>query len=336
MKKILITGMAGFVGFHLTQRLIQSFDIVGVDNINDYYSVDLKYGRLNELGIKNNIRYGESTSSRIYENLKFVKLNLEDKNELEKVFNDYKFDAVINLAAQAGVRYSLDHPEAYINSNIIGFFNILECCKNSNINKVLYASSSSVYGGNTKYPFSENDTTDNPVSFYAATKKCNEILAHTYFHLYGISLIGLRFFTVYGPWGRPDMAYFSFTEKLLKDEIINIYNNGKMKRDFTYIDDITNGIELLLNKSITNNEKEYNVYNIGNNKPVDLLDFVSTLEMLTNKKAKYVFKPMQPGDVIETYADIDKIQNSVEFHPSTNLQIGLKKFIEWYKKYYKI
>ena len=256
--KILLTGIAGFIGYHLMYKLKDRYEIIGLDSINDYYDIGLKYDRLNNLGFKNEFQYNHLKISDLYNNLSFIKLNLEDKENIERLFEKEKFDLVINLAAQAGVRASLTNPDIYINSNIIGFYNILECCKKFQVRKILFASSSSVYGGNRKIPFSESDNTDNPVSFYAVTKKTNEILAQTYYNLYNISTIGVRFFTVYGPYGRPDMAYYSFTDKILKSETIELYNYGKMRRDFTYIDDIIIGLDLLIDQLINGNIE--NVY----------------------------------------------------------------------------
>jgi len=331
--KILLTGIAGFIGYHLMYKLKDRYEIIGLDSINDYYDIGLKYDRLNNLGFKNEFQYNHLKISDLYNNLSFIKLNLEDKENIERLFEKEKFDLVINLAAQAGVRASLTNPDIYINSNIIGFYNILECCKKFQVRKILFASSSSVYGGNRKIPFSESDNTDNPVSFYAVTKKTNEILAQTYYNLYNISTIGVRFFTVYGPYGRPDMAYYSFTDKILKSETIELYNYGKMRRDFTYIDDIIIGLDLLIDQLINGNI-ENDIFNIGNNAPVELIEFVKILEELAGIKAHIEYKSMQPGDVVETYADISKLFNLTGFKPKTDIKDGLKEFFNWYKRYF--
>jgi UDP-glucuronate 4-epimerase len=333
-KNILITGAAGFIGFHLVNRLInEGFEIVGLDNINDYYDPKLKYARLKETGIDvEDIYYGKYALSKKYANYQFIKLDIEDTSNLNKVFSDNQFDYVIHLAAQAGVRYSIDNPKVYIQSNINGFFNILECCRSFPIKHLIYASSSSVYGNNTKVPFSETDGVDNPISLYAATKKSNELMAHTYSHLYNIPTTGLRFFTVYGPWGRPDMAYFSFTKAILEQTPIKVFNNGKLSRDFTYINDIIEGVLGLIDKP--NNKKiPYALFNIGNNTPVTLESFISTLESYINKKAIKEYLPMQQGDVEKTWADISELTSATGYVPKTNLEEGLKVFVEWYKNY---
>ncbi|WP_210366118.1 NAD-dependent epimerase [Bacillus sp. REN3] len=331
---ILVTGTAGFIGYHLTQRLLaEGYNVIGIDNKNDYYDVSLKDSRLSQFKGKKGFIFRE--------------LDLADRKGIEDLFKEYNFSTVINLAAQAGVRYSLKNPHAYIDSNLVGFTNILEGCRNFNVKHLIYASSSSVYGANTKMPFSVHDNVDHPVSLYAATKKANELMAHTYSHLYGIPTTGLRFFTVYGPWGRPDMAYFSFTEKILKGEPIKVFNHGKMKRDFTYIDDIIEGIVRLIDKVPQPNNKwdkenpdpatsyaPYQIYNIGNNKPVELLEFINTLEDLLGKKAIMEFLPMQAGDVKATYADIEDLEKAVGYSPSTTIRDGLSNFVKWYKSYY--
>lgn len=336
MEKILVTGSSGFIGFHLSKRLLaEDFEVFGIDNMNDYYDVRLKEKRLEIL--KEN------------ENFKFLKIDLKDKESIDKLFAVNDFDYVINLAAQAGVRYSITNPYAYIDSNLIGFINILEACRNSkSIKHLLYASSSSVYGGNSIIPFSAKHNVDHPVSLYAATKKSNELMAHTYSHLYNIPTTGLRFFTVYGPWGRPDMAYFSFTTKILKNEAINVFNDGKMERDFTYIDDIIVGILKLVKKvprqNIAWNEESgidssfapYKIYNIGNNNPVKLEDFISTLEKHIGKKAVKNYMDMQAGDVVRTFADVSELESDIDFKPNTSIDEGLSKFVEWYKSYYSI
>ena len=334
--KILITGSAGFIGFHLSKQLIDlNHNVVGLDNINDYYDINLKEERLKQLGIKKSDckKKLNLCSSEKFENFKFIRTDLENKIELNKLFVNQKFDIVCNLAAQAGVRYSIENPEAYIQSNIVGFLNILECSRHNNIKHLVYASSSSVYGSNKKFPFSVSDNVDNPISLYAATKKSNELMAHTYSHLYNLPTTGLRFFTVYGPWGRPDMALFLFTKGILNGEPINIYNHGNMLRDFTYIDDIVEGlVRIITNK----NANSYKIYNIGNNNTVKLLDFINEIERILNKKAIKKFMPIQPGDVKKTLADVNDLISDYNYKPSVKYQDGIKKFIEWYLTYYKI
>lgn len=331
---ILVTGSSGFIGMHLSKKLLeQGNNVIGLDNMNDYYSVQLKEDRLKIL--------------MNFENFKFYKIDLADREAIHELFNSENIEVVINLAAQAGVRYSLENPLAYIDSNIYGFTNILEACRFYNIKHLIYASSSSVYGANTKMPFSTSDSVNHPVSLYAATKKSNELLAHTYSHLFNIPTTGLRFFTVYGPYGRPDMAYFSFTKNIIEEKKIKVFNNGKMQRDFTYVDDIVEGIISLINMPPkSNNEWDrmnpdpsssyapYKVYNIGNNKPVKLLDFIETLEKHIGKKANMDFHPMQPGDVQSTFADIDELNSKTGFTPATSIDNGLKNFVDWYKFYY--
>lgn len=331
--KILVTGAAGFIGFHLSKILIKNnFDIVGLDNINDYYDVNLKYDRLKELGIlkKNSQKFGLVSENK---NFKFIRLNLENKKELDNLFKNEKFDIVINLAAQAGVRYSLTNPDQYINSNITGFLNVLESCRHNKIKHLIYASSSSVYGINKKIPFSVSDNVDNPISLYAATKKSNELMAHTYSHLFKIPTTGLRFFTVYGPWGRPDMALFLFTKAILENKPINVFNFGKMQRDFTYVDDIVNGIF----KIITGRKKQtYSVYNIGNNNSIKLMDFINHIENKLGIKAKKNLLPIQPGDVSKTWANVDNLISDYEYKPKTDVSVGIGNFIDWYINYFKI
>jgi UDP-glucuronate 4-epimerase len=330
MKTILITGAAGFVGSNLAKALVSDNKIIGFDNVNDYYDVRLKEYRLSQL---------ESSP-----NFTFIKGELSDKQAVDSIFEQYKPDIVVNLAAQAGVRYSIDNPQAYIDSNLIGFFNILEACRNNPVEHLVYASSSSVYGSNKKVPYSTDDKVDNPVSLYAATKKSNELMAHAYSKLYDIPATGLRFFTVYGPAGRPDMAYFKFTNKLVKGEKIQIYNFGDMYRDFTYIDDIVTGVINVMNKAPKANEDgvKYKVYNIGNNSPESLMDFVNILEEklmkygIIDTEAEKELLPMQPGDVYQTYADVSELEKDFEFKPSTSLAEGLDRFAKWYKEYYII
>ena len=333
MKKILVTGAAGFIGFHLCKLLIQKgFSVLGLDNINDYYDPNLKFDRLEILGIKkNDSKVFNLISSK--KNFSFIRTNLEDKQVLNKLFKDEKFDVVCNLAAQAGVRYSLLNPEVYINSNITGFLNILECCRYNNINHLIYASSSSVYGLNKNVPFSIYDQVDKPISLYASSKKSNELMAHTYSHLFNIPCTGLRFFTVYGPWGRPDMALFLFTKAILEGNEIEVYNYGNMKRDFTYVDDIVLGIYKIIIKGPKSN---YNLYNIGNNSSVDLMDFIEAIENKIQKKAKKKLLPIQPGDVSKTWACVEKLVKDYDYKPSTKINYGISKFIDWYINYYRI
>ncbi|EAM48149.1 NAD-dependent epimerase [Crocosphaera watsonii WH 8501] len=325
MKNILVTGAAGFIGFYVCQDILNKGDnIFGIDNLNNYYDVNLKKHRLQQL--KN------------YDKFSFYQINIANTNDLVKLFNNNNFDYVIHLAAQAGVRYSLENPYAYVDSNLVGFVNILEGCRHSKIKHLVYASSSSVYGANKKIPFSTKDNVDFPISLYAATKKANELMAYTYSHLYQIPTTGLRFFTVYGPWGRPDMAYFLFTKAIMEGSPIKVFNHGKMKRDFTYIDDIVEGIVRVSDKipqgSELNNNVPAKVYNIGNNQPVQLMTFIEVLEKCIGKKAIKEFLPMQPGDVPMTYADIDDLIKDVGFSPRTSIEEGLDKFVKWYNSYY--
>ena len=331
-RKILVTGTAGFIGFHLAKKLLdQGHIVIGLDNINDYYDVNLKYGRLNELGIdKSNLEDNKSLQSSTYPNHKFIKANLEDAETLNKLFETEKFDAVCNLAAQAGVRYSIENPHAYISSNIVGFMNILEACRNYNVKNLSYASSSSVYGLNKEQPFKTTDQTDTPVSLYAATKKSNELMAHTYSHLYNIQTTGLRFFTVYGPWGRPDMAPMLFADAILNDRAIKVFNHGKMSRDFTYVDDIVDGIV-----KVINNPSPYNIYNIGNNSPVNLMKFIETIENALDKEATKNFMDIQPGDVESTFADVSGLIEDFDYKPETPLSHGVDEFVKWYREFYK-
>src|SRR5699024_820339 len=333
--KVLITGTAGFVGFYLSKKILElGNSIIGVDNLNNYYDVNLKQTRLNKL--------------KEYDNFIFIQSDISNKEKIMEVFEEYRPNVVVNLAAQAGVRYSIENPDAYINSNVIGFYNVLEACRHYPVDHLVYASSSSVYGANKKVPFEETDFVDNPVSLYASTKKSNELMAHTYSHLYDIPTTGLRFFTVYGPMGRPDMAYFGFTDKFFKGETIKIFNNGDfdndLYRDFTYIDDIVEGIERLLSKPPQKDEEKaaHRVFNIGNNKPDKLMTFIHALEeALSNKLGRKVefkkdFEPIKPGDVPATYASTDALQKAVGFKPKTSIQDGLQKFVDWYVDYYKV
>jgi UDP-glucuronate 4-epimerase len=333
MAKYLVTGTAGFIGFHLANALLEiGENVIGLDNINDYYDVNLKYARLNKSGIiKDDIVWGKLTTSRNHQGYRFIRMNLEDKEGIFRLFKEEKFDYVVHLAAQAGVRYSIDHPDVYIQSNIIGFFNILEACRHFPVKYLLYASSSSVYGNNQKVPFSEDDKVDNPVSLYAATKKSNELMASTYSHLYGVNAIGLRFFTVYGPWGRPDMAIWKFTEAMLDNRPIQVFAGGNLLRDFTYIDRIIQGILAIL-KSLGKN-KPPEIINIGNNSPVEVHVLVSEIESLIGRKAIVEYLPLQPGDVKTTFADIKLIQEFCGFRPDYNLREGLLRFLRWYMVY---
>jgi UDP-glucuronate 4-epimerase len=335
-KTILVTGAAGFIGFHLSKRLFEDgYQVVGIDNLNDYYDVNLKKDRLDLL----------TENSRF----KFYETDLSDLDGLTTIFKSHQIDVVVNLAAQAGVRYSLENPHAYVNSNLVGFVNILECCRHHHVKHLVFASSSSVYGANTKMPFSVHDNVDHPVSLYAATKKSNELMAHTYSHLYGLPCTGLRFFTVYGPWGRPDMALFLFTRAILNNEPIKVFNHGKMKRDFTYIDDIVEGVVRVMKFLPEPNPdwsgdtpdpgtsyKPYRIFNIGNNSPVELMAFIEAIENALGQKADKDMMDIQPGDVPATYANIDDLYNAVEFKPETSIEEGIGKFIEWYKLYYQI
>lgn len=320
-KNILITGAAGFIGFHLSCRLLKDgAQVVGIDNLNDYYDPRLKQMRLDVLAA--------------YPSFRFTKLDIADKAALEEVFSRTRPSVVVNLAAQAGVRYSIEHPDVYINSNVVGFFNVLECCRRHPVEHLLYASSSSVYGANKKVPFSVNDPVDHPISLYAATKKSDELMAYTYSHLYDIPATGLRFFTVYGPYGRPDMAYFKFADKIMGGGPIQIYNHGDMYRDFTYIDDIVEGIVRLLEHVPQPDDAtgaRYKVYNIGNSRPEKLMDFIQTLEQVLGREAEKEFLPMQPGDVYSTYADMSELERDVGFKPETTIQSGLSRFAHWYR-----
>ena len=331
--KYLVTGAAGFIGFYTAQRLCaMGHEVIGLDNLNDYYDVRLKHGRLQELARLSNFR--------------FVEMDLANREGIADLFKKEKFKRVIHLAAQAGVRYSIENPMAYIDSNLVGHATILEGCRHNDVEHLVYASSSSVYGMNTKMPFSTEDSVDHPVSLYAATKKSNELMSHTYSHLYGLPTTGLRFFTVYGPWGRPDMAYFKFTQMIERGEPIPVFNEGKLKRDFTYIDDIVEGIvriqdviptgtENFDNNDPSRSSAPFRVFNIGNNQPVELMTFIESLEDAIGKKAEKNFLPMQPGDVYATYADVDDLMNTVDFKPKTSIQEGLASFAHWYKDWAK-
>lgn len=336
--KILVTGAAGFIGFHLCKHLMASgVDVVGIDDVNDYYEVSLKLDRLRELGIQNIDSGNGKVLSQVSQNFSFLKLQLQDQKALSKLFEDEQFTLVINLAAQAGVRYSLEAPFQYIDSNITGFLNILECCRHYNVKKLIYASSSSVYGLNDKIPFSTDDVVDHPISLYAASKKSNELMAHTYSHLFGIQTVGLRFFTVYGPWGRPDMAMFLFTKAIIEKKPIQVFNEGKLSRDFTYIDDIIGGILNIIEALKTNTyQQKYGVYNIGNSKPVALLDFIKNIENELGVEAIYDYQPMQAGDVENTWADVAGLKRDFNYNPNTPIEKGIHEFVKWYKSYYKL
>ncbi|MDA1163411.1 MAG: NAD-dependent epimerase [Planctomycetota bacterium] len=336
MSRILVTGAAGFIGFHVTQRLLARGDeVVGLDDLNDYYRVQLKRDRLSQLEGQDGFR--------------FIEMNIADRQRMPEVFKAEQFDVVINLAAQAGVRYSLENPHAYIDSNIVGFTNVLEGCRHNEVKHLVYASSSSVYGGNTTMPFSIHHNVDHPISLYAATKKANELMAHTYSHLYDLPTTGLRFFTVYGPWGRPDMALFLFTEAIVSGKPINVFNDGKMRRDFTYVSDIVEGIIRVADNTPTGDANwssatpdpatsasPYRVYNIGNNQPVELMYLIQVLENCLGMKAEKNFMPMQPGDVPATFADVDDLIQDVDFKPATPIETGVANFVEWYREYHKV
>tara|TARA_B110001450_G_scaffold20551_1_gene18712 strand:- start:10594 stop:11604 length:1011 start_codon:yes stop_codon:yes gene_type:complete len=335
--KILVTGAAGFIGYHLVKTLIRdNHEVIGLDNINNYYNTNLKFDRLNDLGLKKTYSkdFNILSSSSLFKNFKFIRMNLEDRKYLPKLFKNEKFDVVCNLAAQAGVRYSIENPEKYIDSNIVGFLNILECCRNFNINKLVYASSSSVYGNNKKKPYEEIDKTDSPISLYAATKKSNELMAHTYSHLYKLNTIGLRFFTVYGSWGRPDMAYYLFAEAITKDKPIKVFNNGDLSRDFTHVKDIVEVVKSTIIQP--HNKSKFKIYNVGNNNPVTLSKFIETIENCLGKKSVMKMLPMQDGDVKKTWASISEIKKDYNFHNNISLKEGIKEFVNWYKKYHKV
>ncbi|PWH82388.1 NAD-dependent epimerase [Algibacter marinivivus] len=339
--KILVTGAAGFIGFFTSKVLLSNgHTVVGLDNINDYYDTNLKFNRLKQLGINSQEAtiFNNLCNSQTNANFSFIRMNLEDREELPKLFDGQKFDIVCNLAAQAGVRYSLENPESYVDSNLVGFLNILECSRNFKIKHLVYASSSSVYGLNKKIPFSTDDNVDYPISLYAATKKSNELMAHTYSHLFKIPTTGLRFFTVYGPWGRPDMAMFLFTDAIINDKPIKVFNYGKMERDFTYVDDIVEGVVRIIehpNKDRIEKNDLYKVYNIGNNNSVKLLDFIKEIELNLGTEAEKNMLPIQPGDVERTWANVDDLIKDYDYSPSTSISQGVKSFVDWYKSYYK-
>lgn len=335
--RILVTGAAGFIGAFVCKVLLdRGHQVVGIDNLNNYYDVNLKYGRLAFLGIeKEKCIDNALVNSDLYSLFHFVKLDIIDKQQLESLFDKEKFEVVCNLAAQAGVRYSIESPDTYIQSNVVGFANILECCRHFSVKHLVYASSSSVYGMNAKIPFSEVDKVDTPVSLYAATKKSNELMAYTYTHLYKFATTGLRFFTVYGPWGRPDMSPILFANAIAKEEAIKVFNSGDMERDFTYIDDIVVGVVTIIEKPVTEFRPMYKIYNIGNNNSVKLMDFIATIEKYMNKEAKKEMYPMQMGDVQRTWADVSELMKDYNYKPSTRIEEGIEKFVSWYKEYYK-
>jgi UDP-glucuronate 4-epimerase len=349
--RILVTGTAGFIGFHLANKLIARGDeVIGIDSINDYYDVNLKYSRLKVAGVNiEEIAYNKVVTSQLHTNYQFIKLDLEDKEGIDKLFTDYKFDRVCNLAAQAGVRYSIENPMVYAKSNIVGFLNILEACRHNSVEHLVYASSSSVYGLNETMPFSTSHNVDHPISLYAASKKSNELMSHTYSYLYNIPTTGLRFFTVYGPWGRPDMALFLFTKAIIEGKAVDVFNNGNMQRDFTYVDDIVMGVIKVIDNppkgdknwsgvipNPSSSVAPYKIYNIGNSNPVKLMDFIQAIEKELGKEAQKNFLPLQAGDVPSTWANVDDLVEDLDYKPNTQVQEGISKFVCWYKDYYKI
>lgn len=333
--KVLVTGSAGFIGMHTAMALAnQGYQVVGLDNLNTYYSVDLKLSRLKNQGIETEkVQYGRALHGE--NNISFVQLDLADERQIEALFDHEGFDYVVHLAAQAGVRYSIENPHAYIDSNIKGFLNILEACSKNSVKHLLYASSSSIYGSNEEVPFREEHRTDKQVSLYAATKKANEAMAHSYASVHNLPLTGLRFFTVYGPYGRPDMALFKFTKRIIENQPIDVYNNGNLKRDFTYIDDIVKGITALTAR-VPDSDPTHEIFNIGRGAPVELMDFISQIEKAIGKKAQLNMMPMQPGDVSETYALTDKLYKAIGYQPSVDIAHGVKEFVKWYKQYFNI
>lgn len=335
MKKILVTGTLGFIGYHLTKKLINDgYQVVGIDNINNYYDTTLKYGKLPFLGITNKqIDDNKEYLSNTYHNYKFIKLDICDRENLEALFQNEKFDIVCNMAAQAGVQYSIENPHTYIKNNVSGFINILDACHQIKVKHFIYASSSSVYGNRDKSPFTEADIVDCPLSIYAASKKANELMAHSYSHLHQLKTTGLRFFTVYGPWGRPDMAPFIFTKNIIENKSIKVFNEGNMERDFTYIDDIIGGIMLIVKGE---NNYTYKIYNIGNANPVNLNEFIKAIEKSVGRKAQIIYRPMRDGDVIKTHADVSLLIKDYNYKPATSIEVGIAKFVDWYKEYYMV
>ena len=333
--KILITGAIGFIGYHLTNKLINDkHDVCGIDNINSYYNVKLKYDKLPLLGINEiNLWPNKLFQSDKYKNFQFGKIDITDRYQIEELFRKERFDIVVNLAAQAGVQYSIQNPHSYVENNITGFINLIDAAKRNGVSHFVYASSSSVYGNREEVPFTEEDNVDCPISLYAASKKSNELMAHTYSYLYGLKTTGLRFFTVYGPWGRPDMAPFIFTKNILEDKEITIFNQGKLERDFTYVDDIVDGLFSVIHQK-PHKEYIYNIYNIGNSKPINILDFIKTIERILNKKAKIRFKPLRKGDVYRTYASTEKLYRDYNYITKTDINDGLESFIKWYLDYF--
>jgi len=333
--KILVTGTAGFIGFHLVKKLInKGHEVIGIDNINNYYSTDLKYDRLKECGVyKEYFKTNRAIQSLTWPSYHFLKLDIVDTERIMDLFKDQKFDLVIHLAAQAGVRYSMENPQSYIQSNIVGFFNVLEACRHFKVKRLFYASSSSIYGLSDKALLSISDMVDHPVSLYAATKKSNELMAHSYSHLYDIQTVGLRFFTVYGPWGRPDMAPFLFVDAILKQKPIQVFNQGNLQRDFTYIEDIVESINTMVSSDLNQN---YNIFNLGNNSPIILMDFIKYLENELGIIAKKKMVGMQPGDVLSTWADTTELIKAIGYKPKTNIKEGVREFVHWYKEYYKV
>jgi UDP-glucuronate 4-epimerase len=337
MKKVLVTGAIGFIGFHLTKRLLsEGYEVVGIDNINSYYDVRLKNAKLPILGIYEDvIRPNSLYRSVMDERFRFAKMDIKDRYQIEELFRNEKFDIVVNLAAQAGVQYSLQNPHTYIENNIAGFINVIDAAKANNVKHFVYASSSSVYGNRDDVPFKESDSVDNPISLYAASKKANELIAHSYSHLYNLKTTGLRFFTVYGPWGRPDMAPYIFVKRIIEGKPITVFNDGNMERDFTYVDDIVKGLlSVVINKN--SNDCNYKVYNIGNSSPVNLNDFIQTIEKVVGLNAQIIYQNMRDGDVIRTYADTSLLSNDYDYHPKDSIETGIEKFVNWYKDHHEI
>ena len=335
-KKILITGVLGFIGYHLTRNLIESgYEVIGIDNINSYYNVKMKYDKLPLMGIEEvNLWPNMLFQSKAFQNFRYGKIDITDRFQIEELFRKEKFDIVVNLAAQAGVQYSIQNPHSYIENNITGFINLIDACKSNEVKHFIYASSSSVYGNRDKVPFVETDSVDKPISIYAASKKANELIAHTYSHLHNLKTTGLRFFTVYGPWGRPDMAPFIFTKNIFEGKEITVFNQGNLERDFTFVDDIVNGVADVISKK-PKHDYVYNIYNIGNSHPVNLMEFIGAIEKKLNKKAVMKFEPLRKGDVYKTFASVDKLHEDFGYVPQTGVAEGIGRFIDWYLDYYK-